>query len=392
MAFPVYIPLAYESRFALLGAMARQLAEAFARRGCPVNPPGPPGDQPSLVVYFNFLPEIGDLHPSIVRPGSRAAIVQFMVDHPMALHEAQMDATSRLPNFRVLMPCVDGTHMLRMRWPNLVHGHCLHGIGPESLADAGAIEASHAPSSGARPMDVVVMGSIHTEQEIATLRGAVPAQVRGLADDAVDLLVAHPTMPFEQALDLPLGAGNIPAGQWGLAALVWRYVSAAVNRARRIGVVRSLRGLSVSVFGGGAWTAECTGSIAYRGEVGYADAGAVMQRAKVAIAWGPTQFVHSFSERILLALASGAATVADDRLLVRRHFGVRAAGDRTPGPVTVARGNDGDSIRASVEELLADPVVRGGAGGRGRDAVARGHLWEHLLDLIASVVARAIAA
>ncbi len=392
MSFPVYIPFAYESRFSLLGAMARQLAEAFARRGCPVNPAGPAGDHPSLVVYFNFLPDIGELHPSIVRPGSRAAIVQFMVDHPLALHESQMDATSTLPNFRLLMPCIDAAHMLRLRWPGLVHGHCLHGIGPESLADPGAIEPSHAAKGDARPMDVVVMGSIHTEQEIGRLRADVPAPLRAMADEAVELLVANPHMPFEQALDLTVGAGNVPPGQWGLAAAVWRYTSAVVNRVRRLAVVGALQGMRVSVYGGDAWGPHCTGTVSHRGSVGYAEVGAVMARAKVAVAWGPTQFVHSFSERLLLALASGAATVADDRLLVRRHFGVRRVGDRDSAPVTIARGDDGDAIRATVEELVGDAALRAAAGLMGREAAARGHLWDHRVEMMASVGARAIAA
>jgi hypothetical protein len=241
-------------------------------------------------------------------------------------------------------------------------------------------------------LDAVVMGSIHSEEEIASLRARVPGPVRTAADEAVELLAGEPWMPFEQALDLTLGSGNIPPGQWGLAALIWRYVSASVNRIRRIGVVRGLRGLPVSVYGGEAWQPECAGTIEYRGGVGYAEVGAIMRRAKVVVAWGPTQFVHSFSERILLALASGAATVADDRLLVRRHFGVRVAGERSAGPVTVARGNDGGAIRASVEELLGNPELRAAAGTLGRDAVARAHLWDNRIELIASVGAAAIAA
>jgi hypothetical protein len=392
MAFPVFIPMTYESRFSLLGSMARELAEAFARRGCLVNPAQDPGDAPSLVVYFNFLPDIADLHPSIRRPGSRAALVQFMVDHPLALHEHQMDATSRMPNFRLLMPCIDGTHTLRLRWPGLIHGHCLHGVAPGALIDAAAIEDSHARRSDARPMDVVVTGSIHTEAELAALRERIPAPIRSLADDTADLLVADPWMPFEQALELTLGAANIPTGQWALASLVWRFVTAAVNRRRRIDVVRSLAGLDVHVFGGDAWANQCTGTIIHHGAVDYAAMPGILARAKVALAWGPTQFVHSFSERLLLALAAGAATIADDRILVRRHFGVREAGAPAPACATVVRGNDAGAVRAPAEELLADPELRIACAALGREAVAQRHLWDHRVEAIAAIGSAAIAA
>jgi hypothetical protein len=392
MAFPVFVPMTYESRFSLLGAMSRELAEAFARRGCTVNPTQDPGEAPSLVVYFNFLPDIADLHPSIRRPGSRAALVQFMVDHPLALHEQQMDATSRMPNFRLLMPCIDGTHTLRLRWPSLVHGHCLHGVAPSALVDAASIAPSHQRASPARPMDVVVTGSIHTESELAVLRERIPATLRALADDTTDLLIDDPWMPFEQALELTLGAANIPTGQWALAALVWRFVTAAANRHRRIAAVRALAGLNVHVFGGDAWAPECTGTITHHGPVDYAAMPGVLARAKVAVAWGPTQFVHSFSERLLLALAAGAATIADDRILVRRHFGPRGVGATEPASATIVRGNDGAAIRAGVEELLADPELRGACASLGREAIAKGHLWDHRVEAIANVGSAAIAA
>ena len=379
MAFPVYIPMRYESRYSLLGAMARQLAEAFARRGCLVNPTSPEvGAVDSLLVYFNFLPSVEELHPAVKRAGSRVAVVQFLVDHPLALDDQQMDEMARLANYRLFLPCMDGAHLLRLRWPGLIHAHCPHGVPPESLVDAAGIGPD-------REMDLVVTGSIHTAAELSAMRERMPAAMRGRADEIVGLMVEHPQMAFEQALDVVLCGANVPPGQWRLAAMLWRYATAAVNRSRRMSMVRGMQGVRTAVYGPESWRECCGGTIEYRGEVGYAELPGVLARAKVGLAWGPTQFTHTFSERLLLSMGAGCASVADDRLMVRREF---AVGEE----LLVHAPGDAEDARARVERLLGDREMRVEMARRGRDAVARGHLWEHRLDLFAAVGSAAIAA
>lgn len=380
MAFPVYIPMRYESRYSLLGAMARQLAEAFARRGCLVNPRSPEvGAVDSLLVYFNFLPSTEELHPAVKRAGSRVAVVQFLVDHPLALNDEQMDEMVGLPNYRLFLPCMDGAHLLRLRWPGLIHAHCAHGVPPESLVDGGTIGVAE------REMDLVVTGSIHTEGELSAMRERMPAGMRGRADEIVGLLVEHPWMAFEQALDVVLCGANVPPGQWRLAAMLWRYATAAVNRKRRMAMVRGMQGVRTAVYGPESWRECCGGTIEYRGEVGYGELPGVLAGAKVGLAWGPTQFTHTFSERLLLSMGAGCATVADDRLMVRREF-------RVGEELLVHAPGDAGDARAQVERLLGDEGLRVEMARQGREAVARGHLWENRLDLFAAVGSAAIAA
>lgn len=379
MAFPVYIPMRYESRYSLLGAMARQLAEAFARRGCEVNPRSPEvGAVESLLVYFNFLPSTEDLHPAVRASGSRVAVVQFLVDHPLAVNDRQMDEMAELPNFRLFLPCMDGAHLLRLRWPGLIHAHCPHGVGPESVVGDEAIGAD-------REMDLVVTGSVHTEGELSAMRERMPAAMRGVGDEIARLLVEHPGMSFEQAADVVLCGLNVPSGQWRLLAMLWSYATAVVNRERRLGMVRAMQGVRTAVYGAESWREVCGGTIEYRGEVGYGELPGVLSRAKVGLAWGPTQFTHTFSERLLLSMGAGCASVVDDRLMVRREF---AVGEE----LLVHAPGDAAGARACVERLLGDEGLRVEMARRGRDAVARGHLWEKRLDLFAAVGSAAIAA
>lgn len=410
MGFPVFVQFEYQSRYALLGVMARELADAFAEKGCEINPPGVragvQGAPACVILWLNFLASMNDLKPEITRAGSRAALVQFFVDHPLALWPEQMDALSRLDNFRMCLPCLDGAHLLRLRWPRLRHVHCLHGVSRAALADRESIGAP-------REDGLLVMGSIHTEAEVAAVRAKAPGRLLRGADEIVELMVAHPWMPFEQAAEVALAPMGALVGDWNLLTGVWKYVSAAVNRRRRVALVRAMEGAPTVVYGAEAWKEFCRGgagapdrsTIEFRGDLPYAETSAALKRARACLAWGPTQFTHSFSERLLLSLGAGCATVADDRLLVRRHFaceGVGAEAVRATASagadvkrstcVRVFDAADAASARAAVEALLADPERRAAMGLAGRDEIERAHLWAHRVDTIAAVGADALAA
>jgi hypothetical protein len=396
MGLPVHIPMAYESRYGLLGSMARELGEALASAGLEVNPPDPIGARPGVLLHLNFYPSLEAIPAPARAPGSRVAIAQVLVDHPLAINERQMDALSHLPNYRLLLPSVDGAHLLRLRWPNLLHAHLPHGVPPAALAEPGSIAPGHASrdaDAGGRDLDIVVVGSIHAESELAPLAERVPAPLRPRAEEMVELLTERPGTPFEQAADVVLAPAGVPVGQWGMLAIVWRYVTAAVNRRRRLAVVRALEGLDVSVFGGRAWEAECAGRTRYMGQAPYDEIPRVLRRARVCVATGPTQFAHTFSERLLLSMAAGCATVADDRLMARRHFTLCGAGERTPGAHAVAfDADDLGAMRHAVEAALADDAWRASLGAAGRGAVAAGHLWANRVGTLAGVAGASIGA
>ncbi|MEO1129932.1 MAG: glycosyltransferase [Planctomycetota bacterium] len=390
MAFPVAIPMQDDSRYSLHGSMARQLADVFASRGCEVNPPGPlDADRPGLMLFLRDIPELHQLAPEITRPGSRIAIAQLFVDHPFALNDRTMDLIAELPNYRLLLPCIDGGHMLRLRWPSLIHAHCPHAIAPEALCPSSSITAS----DHERPFDLVVTGSIHSEAELDGMRTRLPHAFRPATDEMIGLLDAHPTMPFEQALDIALGTANIPPGQWRLASSLWHYVVASVNRRRRIRFLRAMQGVRTFVYGGAAWKDVCDGTIKYQGSVGYDDIPEILGLAKVSLAWGPTQFTHSFSERLLLSMGAGCATVADDRLMVQRMFPVEPADTSTGlAAATVYPPHQPQLARHAVQRLLADDDMRIDMARRGRAIVEERHLWAHRFDLLSSVGSAAIAA
>jgi glycosyltransferase involved in cell wall biosynthesis len=106
-----------------------------------------------------------------------------------------------------------------------------------------------------------------------------------------------------------------------------------------------------------------------------------LRRTKVSVAVNPTQFVHGFSERLLLSLAAGCATVTDDRLWVRENFthpNIRAA----VGFVA----NQPAQLRECVENLLASTSARVQIAQAGRTLVEEKHLWAHRIDSLLRVV------
>ncbi len=385
MSVPVWILRRYESRYSLLGAMAEELAQGFEAHGdqFEVLDGLPDGSRPGILVFFNMPAAIEAIPAAVRRPGSRVACVQIMVDHPLALAPEITDATSLLPNFRLLLPSVDGLHLLRLRWPRLVHGHLPHGIGRGSLVDTSCVTHDGLAS---RDFDVVVAGSIHTEEQLRALKGQLPQQTHDWVDEIVMLMLAEPMLPFEQAVDLVAGSRSVVTGNWSTLAGLWRVTSAHLNRLQRIQMVEELQELDVAVYGSEAWRSVCRGTIRWQGDAPYRDVARVFASGRVCLAWGPTQFEHTFSERLLLSMAAGCASVADDRYMIGQHFAFEGAGQS----VQVFDARHPGALRASVESLLGDTDRLVSMAQHGREAVEAGHLWEHRVEKIASIAAESL--
>ncbi|MEO1583577.1 MAG: glycosyltransferase [Planctomycetota bacterium] len=385
MGVAVWILRRYESRYSLLGAMADELAEGFRAHGddFDVIEGLPDGSRPGIFVFFNMPPAIEAIPAAVRRPGSRIACVQVLVDHPLSLATGIMDATSLLPNFRLLLPSIDGLHLLRLRWPRLMHGHLPHGIPRDALIDPRALDPA---ARAARGCDVVVAGSIHTEDELRALRWQLPQQAHAWVDEIVALMLAEPMLPFEQAVDLVAGGRGVVTGNWTTLAGLWRVVSAHLNRLQRIQMVEELHGLDVAVYGGEAWQDVCGGTVQYKGPAAYSEVAQVFAGGRVCLAWGPTQFEHTFSERLLLSMAAGCASLADDRYMIGQHF----AFDGPEQSVEVFDARHPAALRRAAEALLADPDRAASIARHGREAVEAGHLWEHRVERIASIAAEAI--
>jgi spore maturation protein CgeB len=106
-----------------------------------------------------------------------------------------------------------------------------------------------------------------------------------------------------------------------------------------------------------------------------------MARSRAVLAWNPTQFTLGHSERVLLSMAAGAATLTDDRPSVRTQLGTSVATHRS---------GDLADLRAQAERLLGDPAHAAQLAHAGRREAERAHLWEHRLQMIGSVVAEVL--
>lgn len=403
MPFPVFIPRRFISRYSLLEAMATELVEAFESAGCPVNPTRIRAGQPALHLFLNFphsLEQVTSWHEDYRRSGGGpSGLVHFFVDHPMALHIGMMDRLAELPHYRLVMPCMDDGHLLRLRWPRIKQIPMAHGVPASALCDASMLEASHLgtigtsaqrthpnPSLGeglVRDIDLVASGWIATAEEVDRHIASTPDSLRGTVREMIDVLTRYPAMSFGQAFDIALPRGAFTSDWWSLMQGLWGAVIPAVNRARRTRLVSAMQGVRMVVHGPDAWREFCTGTIEYGGEIAYAELPRAMARAKVALGWSPTQFTLGFSERLLVGMAAGCACVTEDRVVTRRAFEGCAAWFDQASP---------QSARDAVEQLLADDECRAAMARRGRDRVEAGHLWKHRLDTLAAVGAGALEA
>lgn len=389
-SIPILIQTRSISRYELLSAMANELADALRDAGHTVNPQQVA--PPYALLWLNFLADINDIPTEAHEPNTRIALLQFFVDHPLALWPQQLDTLARLPNFRMLLPCADSAHLLRLRWPTLRHIHCLHAVSPRALASHDSITARHssaAPRSDTPTDDIIILASIHPQSELDDMRARIPTRLQKGADEAVRLLVEHPTITFEQAADITLATQGVLTGEWTILSSLWRYATAAANRQRRVNLALALDGLHVVIHGAEAWSEICSASksLEYRANLPYTQIPDALARARVCLAFGPTQFTHSFSERLLLSLAAGCATIADDRILARKHF----AQEGQPELLTLVDAANPEQAREAAESLLKDPDRRASMAHAARDEIERAHLWSHRVNTFHAAIRDAIA-
>lgn len=378
MSEAVWIHARYESAYGLLGTMARELCEGLVEAGHDarmINLAVDPHPEGGVFVFFNAPVTLDAFPRALWEPGSGLRAAQVFVDHPFAMPHAAIDDWARrgadgLGNLRVCLPCADDVHLLRMRWPGLVHAWMGHGIPASVLCGSEAISRQ---AWDAREFDVVVTGSIMGEQGIREAFARMTPEIQAMVREIVAVMVADAGVGYLQAMDLVMGSRSVITGEWATAQAFWRVCVAMTNRIRRMRAVQSLQGLKVGVFGSEAWREVCTGSIEYAGRADYADVHTAFGRGRVGLAWGPTQFVHSYSERIMLAMAAGCAAVSDDRLLVRRDFS---------GLCGLYDAGRPETARAACEALLADPDGSISMAARARAWVGERCLWRHRVGVL----------
>lgn len=358
----LHVPVRFESRFGLLQAFTEQFAGAWGRAGGDVNPAAREGDR-AVYLFFNSPQSPAALHQRMGPVMGPRSVVQWCVDHPFTLPDTHVDRYAAIPGYRLVMVAEDDLHLLPMRWPAIRYAQVRHGVDESALCEEGAIGAE-------REFDLVMAGSVLGEGAIENLRARVPGSVRGVAEEVVALRTRHPQLSFGQAWDIAGPRVDHPSDSWGAMASVFHYSTAVVNRVRRAAIIRAMQGVKVRLLGTETLREFCGGSVVYGGECAYADVAKELARAKVCLALGPTQFVHAFSERLLLSLAAGCATVADARVSVDREFGVEGCVET----FDIARP---DEARAKVEALLNDKGKRTEMGRCGRKAVESRHLWSH---------------
>jgi len=385
----IWIHGLYKSQFGLLGAMSKELTDAFNAKGYDARQYSHDNMPSDGILFFMNVPlSLDDLPPNLFTANPSMRALQLFVDHPFGLPDNIIDQWSEktdLKNYRLCLPCLDDVHLLRPRFPKLVHSWIPHGIPRNSLCDLDTLTMDHYNN---REFDVIVTGSIRPKKEIdATVNSIQNPHMVSVIHDITNMMIRDPRLGYVAACDLALGSRGIITGKWDTQKFLWNLVIAEVNRFRRIQTVRALQGLKVGVFGSKEWLPECTGTIHYAGEVEYAQCSSAYARGRVGLAWGPTQFVHSYSERIMQAMAGGACVVADDRLLIRQDFN-GSMSKESANPTAKLFDWSGTNIaaaRAAVDHQLANPKESLAMAIRGREHVERSCLWEHRVDEMANL-------
>jgi len=388
----IWIHSLYQSQFDLLGAMSEELLEAFTAKGYDARifdlaPDNMPTE--GTLFFMNTSNSLQGLPPALFTPDSNMRAIQYYVDHPFGLSDGsidQWDQINKLSNYRLALPCIDDAHLLRYRFPNLIHGWIPHGIPRSALCDLGTLTPEHFAN---REFDVVVTSSVRPQEEIDEAIAEIkdPGMVQFI-NSIANMMIRDPQLGYVAACDLTLGTKGIITGKWITQRHLWGLVIAIVNRYRRIETVKALQGLKVGVFGSEEWAKHCTGTIKYAGQASYAECADAFSRGRIGLAWGPTQFVHSYSERIMQAMAGGACVVADDRLMVRHDFNGSMSAEHTDPTATLFdwSGTNLHQAREKIDALLAQPDVALKQAIRGRMHAERTCLWEHRVDQMYNLV------
>lgn len=394
----IWIHGRYQSQYGLLGAMSKELAEAFTTKGYDTEHFNlAQGAMPTdgILLFMNVPVTLDDLPPALFVPGSNLRAIQLFVDHPFALPDSIIDQWNKrtgLDNFRLCLPCLDDAHLLRNRFPNLIHSWVPHGIPRSSLCDLSTLTLDQYSN---REFDVVVTGSVRPQEEISsTLNSIKDPKMLAIINDITNMMIRDPHLGYVAACDLALGSRSIITGNWNTQKFLWNLVIAIVNRYRRVQTLKTLQGLKVGVFGSKEWLPHCTGTIEYAGEIEYAHCATAFSRGRIGLAWGPTQFVHSYSERIMQAMAGGACVVADDRLLVRQDFNgsMSAQSDSITAHLFEWSGSNIRTGRVAVDHQLSNPEESLAMARRGREHVEQTCLWEHRVDQMVNLAGSMTAA
>jgi len=115
--------------------MADEVLEALTALGYDARPIDLTKDTPpteGVFFFFNSPQSLDHLPPALFDPGSTLRAVQYHVDHPFALPDGVLDEWTRrvgLERYRLFLPCLDDVHLLRPRFPGLVHA-AVSGVGP----------------------------------------------------------------------------------------------------------------------------------------------------------------------------------------------------------------------------------------------------------------------
>lgn len=388
----IWIHNLYQSQFDLLGAMSEELCEAFNAMGHTAKLRNlAPDSMPTegTLFFMNTDDSLTGMPPALLTPNSPMRAIQYYVDHPFGLSDGSIDKwnqINQLENYRLALPCIDDAHLLRYRFPNLVHGWVPHGIPRSALCDLDTLTMEHYTN---REFDVVVTSSVRSQEEINDAIAQIkdPAILQ-MINSIANIMIRDPHLGYVAACDIVLGARGIITGKWLTQKHFWNLVIAIVNRFRRVETVKSLQGLKVGVFGTKEWAEHCTGTIHYAGQATYAECAGAFSRGRVALAWGPTQFVHSYSERIMQAMAGGACVVADDRIMVRHDFGasLTQSTETSTAKLFDWSGTNLNAAREAIDYQLAHPEESLEMAKRGRLHAEKTCLWEHRVDPMINLI------
>lgn len=388
----IWIHHQYQSQFDLLGAMSEELCEAFNAKGVDARLRKLTVDTmptEGTMFFMNTDDTLLGIPPELLKQNSSMRAIQYYVDHPFGLSDGGIDKwneINQLENYRLALPCIDDAHLLRYRFPNLVHGWVPHGIPRSALCNVETLTPDH---YNAREFDVVVTSSVWSQERIndaiSTIKDPGIAQ---MINDIANMMIRDPHLGYVAACDIALGSRGIITGKWITQKHLWNLVIAIVNRFRRIETVKALQGLKVGVFGTDEWAKHCSGTIHYAGQATYAECAGAFERGRVALAWGPTQFVHSYSERIMQAMAGGACVVADDRMMVRHDFnGTMSANSEFPtAKLFDWSGTNIAAAREAIDYQLAHPQESLEMAKRGRLLAEKTCLWEHRVDAMMGLI------
>jgi glycosyltransferase involved in cell wall biosynthesis len=237
------------------------------------------------------------------------------------------------------------------------------------------------PHEGERTYDVVMLSScIDYNAQRQEWAKKYSKELCDVMDEAAEITFADQETPyvqaFVQALDRHVNAGSGIDPQQIDFINILDDLETYIRGYDRVQLVKGIKDAKVDIFGSGdtaqgwkKYLGSGAKNVVLHDPVPYEHALTIMKDSKIILNSCPW-IKNGTHERILAGLACGALVLTNENIFMREHF-------RDGESIAFYRHKQWDRVNEQINSYLNDESKRQAVAHKGREAVMKGHTWDH---------------